>query len=410
MKILIISEPFPGLKNFFYGVTDQDAGQPAFYQVVRHLDKEGHEITIIVPTDYPHTRQFTIWKNVKVLAYRSILQGDRLKLRERIRLGGLTLKFLSQVFQSVYFGLKVSRNTSFDLVVGHWEFATLAAFIIGCVRKIPNVSRLYGSNLIPRTGGRLNLKNILLNLNRVIPFVTPAALYICTQDGTQADKVARRFKIPKEKFIHLLNGVERNDVQAFRTENDKINIIFIGHLQSWKNPMRLLELVPDIIQNHRNVYFHFVGDGYEEVAMRNFIAYHHLEDFVCVHGRLFQAKKNEILANADIYVSFYSYSNLCNTLLEALTYGKAILTINEGDTGLVLRDGENAILLPAWDRNLALNQLIFLIEHPEVRLKLGTNAQTWASKNLMSWEERAKIEISYYQSVSLGMLSIPLVD
>jgi glycosyltransferase involved in cell wall biosynthesis len=398
MKILILSEPFVGLKDFFYGLTDCDAGQPAFYQVIKQLDFEGHEIVIITPTDYPDTKQSYLWTKVSILAYKSVLK-DSLKLLERIRLGDLNLKFLLRVIQSVYFGLKVSRNTHFDLVIGHWEFATLAAFIVGQIRNIPNVSRLYGSNLIGRTGGNLNLKNILLNLNRVTPFITPASLYICTQDGTQADKAADYFNIPREKFLHVLNGVEREDTLQFKKASDTIDITFIGHLQSWKNPMRVLELVPEVTRQYCNVRFNFVGSGFEEANMRKYIEERHIESYVCLHGRLTQEEKNIILAKTDIYVSFYSYTNLCNTLLEALCYGKAVITLDEGDTSLVLKNDENAILLSCWDRDLALEKLLWLIDHPDKRVELGANALFWADKNLMSWEERAKVEIQYYQDV-----------
>jgi glycosyltransferase involved in cell wall biosynthesis len=56
-------------------------------------------------------------------------------------------------------------------------------------------------------------------------------------------------------------------------------------------------------------------------------------------------------------------------------------------------------VLPAWDQQNALEKLIWLINHPAERQALGKRAKEWSDKNLLTWEERANIEIQYYQSV-----------
>jgi len=400
MRILVLSEPFIGLKKFFYGLTDKDSGQPAFYRVIQELDKNGHQVFIIVPTYFKPSKYSILGNHIEIFAYHSPTGFWIWKLLDRIRLGSLKLRFIFHFVLSTYYGIKITKRRKFDTVIGHWEFATLSAFLVGKIRGIQNISRLYGSNIIGRTKGALLWRKLFFHLNRLVPFVAPANLYICTNDGTQSDKVARFFKIPRSKFIHILNGVDRENLVFQKTKKDnKIHITFIGHLSGWKNPMRLLELAPLVVAINKEVIFHFIGDGNQERLLRAYIKEKNLKDFVILHGRLTQEEKNRILSMTDIYVSFYSFSNLSNTTLEALSFGKAIITIDNGDTSLVLKNGENAVVLPRWNKELAKNELLQMINNPQERKKLAKKAKVWADENLISWEERAALEINYYKKL-----------
>jgi glycosyltransferase involved in cell wall biosynthesis len=400
MRVLVFAEPFTGLLDFFAGRSEEDAGQPAFYQVVRELDRQGHRVVIIVPGDAAVPKRTKHWTKTEVQTYRRIPRRGGLAMAERLRIGSLTLRFLLDVLQSSWYGLKETRKAAFDLAVGHWESATLAAHFVARIRKMPNISRLYGSNLYGRTGGRLTFFNLLRNLNRVVPFLTPADLYICTQDGTRSDRAAAFFRIPAERFVNVLNGVRKAATPPNATANVRIEVTFIGHLQSWKHPMRVLGLVPEIAARHPTAHFNFVGNGSEEPQLRRFISIRGLEGNVTLHGRLTQREKDRVLFDTDIYVSFYSYSNLSNTLLEAMNAGKAIVTVDEGDTSLVIRDGLNGVVLPRWDKTAAIQRIEWLIEHPEERRRLGACAKEWADNNLLSWQERARLEVSYYERVA----------
>jgi L-malate glycosyltransferase len=398
VNVLVLSDPFPGLKDFFLGRSDSDSGQPAFHQVVRELDRQGHKVLIIVPSDEDETEATTVWTGTQVLAYRRVLRRGRLP--ERIRWNDLSLRFLLDIVQSTWLGHRWTSQHAPDLIVGHAEFSIVAAYLIGKLRHVPIVSRIYGNTLLARAGRKLTPWQLAWNLKRIVPFIVPADLYICTQDGSRCDLLARLFGVPHSKFLHVMNGTDRPRVPPPSPLGDRTEITFVGHLQGWKKPMRLLSLVPRVTASKLLVHFNFVGSGADEGQLRRFVDRTSIASFVTFHGRLPQREKDEILRGSDIFVSFASCSNLNNTVLEAMTQGKAILALKEGLSG-VIRDGENGLLLQNWDEELALQKLNWLIEHPEERRRLGACARQWADRNLMSWRERASLEVSYYERVAL---------
>ncbi len=395
-KILIISDPFPGLVNFFNGISVEDYGQPGFYQVIKKIDENNHIVHIIVPNSINITKISHVWKNTNIFAYKQLFKNDPLKIVERVRLGGLTLNFLLNVLVSVFYSIKLNQNNNFDLVVGHSEHGALAAYFVSKILHIPNITRIYGSTLLSRVKNKLVWYKLVFQLNRIIPFITPAYLYICTQDGQRSDIIAKYFKIPNNKFKHIMNGVDKPQEDNVKKHHNKIEITFIGHLQGWKQPMKVAELIPAILEKRKDVIFNFVGSGSDELLLRKFVVENQLEDFVKIHGRLSQFHKNQVLLRTDIYVSFYLNSNLSNTMLEAFAYGKAILTSNSGQMDLIIKNNENAILLPYWDFDLALEKLIWLIENAEERFRISIKAKKWAEENLLSWDQRSILEINYY--------------
>ena len=72
---------------------------------------------------------------------------------------------------------------------------------ISILYKVPNIVRLYGSNLYGRTNGNLSLKNKILHFNRLLPYIVKKELLIITEDGTQATKILKQLKINEKSFF-----------------------------------------------------------------------------------------------------------------------------------------------------------------------------------------------------------------
>ena len=72
-------------------------------------------------------------------------------------------------------------------------------------------------------------------------------------------------------------------------------------------------------------------------------------DAVRFEGAVPQADVLRYLWAADAFLSSNDLSNVGNPLLEAMACGKPIVTIDNGATGDLIRDGETGILLPSGE-------------------------------------------------------------
>jgi glycosyltransferase involved in cell wall biosynthesis len=61
-------------------------------------------------------------------------------------------------------------------------------------------------------------------------------------------------------------------------------------------------------------------------------------------------------------------------LLEAMQHKLAIVATNEGGISSIIDDGETGFLVAQKNIQMLANKLQLLIEQPEIRLKMGENA------------------------------------
>ena len=91
---------------------------------------------------------------------------------------------------------------------------------------------------------------------------------------------------------------------------------------------------------------------------------------------------------ADIFISLYDYSNVGNPLLEAMTLGRCIVTLDVGDTRSLIHDRENGILLTMETLPTLGAVLRELSGDSALRQRLGSAAAKYAQENFCTWAQR----------------------
>lgn len=276
--------------------------------------------------------------------------------------------------------------------------ATVAGKFLSVYYNVPYIQRLYGTFLYKKLGNRFEM---LKSYQEVLAFWFEASKYIITDDGTYGDKVAKYFNIPQEKILFLVNGVDkvenidRNGCRAdlcstYGISKDSFLIISVSRLVSWKRVDRIIKAM-NILLQHKDIYYLLIGEGIEKEYYKRIS----LNDNVIFVGSKTNEELKRYYLAADVFVSMYDLSNLGNPLLEAMSAGIPIITLNNGDTKKVY-DGENMILLKVKsdeeiERDLA-HEICMLKENATMRKKLQNAAKRYANENLLSWEERIDIE------------------
>jgi glycosyltransferase involved in cell wall biosynthesis len=100
-----------------------------------------------------------------------------------------------------------------------------------------------------------------------------------------------------------------------------------------------------------------------------------------------------------VFLSLNELSNVGNPLLEAMLAGRCILTLDEGDTRDLIRDGETGVLLPAGEPGAIASALAGLASDPERRRRLAAGALSFAEANFWSWEQRLDAEVDAVEAL-----------
>jgi len=237
----------------------------------------------------------------------------------------------------------------------------------------------------------------------------PASMTIITNDGTCGDKVADFLGLKKECYRFWLNGIDKTwpfVPEAFGTLRKEIGLraehfvlLCLSRLDSWKRQDRVIRALRVIIDELPHARLVLAGDGPSRDSLVALAEDLGLAPFVKFLGMVSHDKVKNIMAMADVFLQTNDYSNLGNTLLEAMVCGCSIVTWDVGGTGQVIVDNETGRLLPDPDPSTIARAVVDLAKRPEEARRLGGNARSFAEKNLQTWDERLNMEIDLVEGL-----------
>nr|WP_264358323.1 glycosyltransferase [Melioribacter roseus] len=141
-----------------------------------------------------------------------------------------------------------------------------------------------------------------------------------------------------------------------------------------------------------------VGEGEEKNNLMKKVNKLNLTNNVLFVGNI----DHEYIANyynlADIFLSFYDYSNAGNPLFEAMLFSKCIVTLNNGDTSKFI-DNNSGVLFNEYNEINISNKIIELLNDDNKRKTLGKNARNRIITEFYDWNERIKIEIDAIKGI-----------
>lgn len=304
--------------------------------------------------------------------------------------------------QFLYAGLKCCKNNRPDVVYAHSTDTALPAFIIAKICKAKYVLRLYGVSYVKSV--RFKVSYLFLYM----AFALKSDMYILTNDGTAADKVALTFGVPKEKIYFLKNGINKewstysaNTTlkKQFAPNGERI-LLSVSRLANWKQVDWIIKIFAEILRINTNVRLVIVGDGPEKDYLKQLTIVLKIDDHVLFVDSQQQANVFNYMNIADVFISMNALSSLSNPVFEAMVCGLPVIALNRGTTSELIKNGENGILVE--DSQLAeLPQIINnLLNNNEKRVRIAKNGQKTILEQWPSWEERVKYEVDLIERLA----------
>lgn len=299
----------------------------------------------------------------------------------------------------------LARKHKFDIVYVYEVFGIPVAKVLSKLWHIPIVSRFQGTILAQAM--KMPFWKIRA-WEHVVGLRMPVDQVIMTNDGTQGDRILRKLGVNMDKVKFWMNGIdltafakipEKQEAKKILNVNNKNVLLTVSRLVSWKRVERSISALSDIIKDFPDTVLIVIGDGPKNDELRQLVYALKVERHVRFIGAVPHEEISKYFAAADIFLSFYDLSNVGNPLLEAMISGKCIVTLNNGDTGRIINNGHNGMLLEYEDLPRISQVIKHLLADEAHRKRLGANASTFAEEHFWTWEERMDAEIQAVENL-----------
>jgi L-malate glycosyltransferase len=262
------------------------------------------------------------------------------------------------------------RREPADIVQSSHFYTNIYAGITGKFLKIPGIGAIR-SDLIYELKSHRFTGNWQISLPQ----------FLIANSALARARTIERGVLP-EKIECVRNVVETEQKSEFvETENQPLNILFVGRLDRNKRPERFVKLASVLTKRLPNlpIQFQIAGDGELRSEVENLAVELNLSPaklkFLGVCHRM-----SEIYRKADVLISTSEREGSPNAVLEAMAYGLPVIASNVGGTSEIL-DEKSGILVAPNDENELVNAVTELISNKDLRQQLGFAGQKYVAQN-----------------------------
>ncbi len=394
LKVLVLSAEPP------YPPTHGGARLKLF-NVLKYLNAR-HELTLLTLLETPEERDYLpalreICGKVEVFDRKPLSASP--SLRERFQAPFYRMAYTDEMAAAIQREL---NGTDFDLV--HVDMAHMAVYT-PLMRQKRKLLAAHDSQTLSRES-RLCLAaswrqklRARWELNRVRAFeqqVYPEydeCVVVAEEDRTMLRRLC-----PSLRVEIVPNGIDLDFFRLTPRELEETNrLVFTGTMDFKPNEDAVKWFVKDILpmirRTHPDATFQIIGRNPTE-AVRELARF----DGVEVAG--FVADFRPLIARASVYVCPLRVgSGMKNKTLEAMAMGKAIVTTEEGVSGIGATVGVEYAL--AEDAESFATAVCDLMGNPPKRARFGTAGRMFAEANY-SWERTGELFASAYERIVGG--------
>ena len=368
-------------------------GAPSFYKTLELYNNKGCKV-------YFYTTERNC--DVHELKNVTVINVPRLRM---VNVGRLYVieRFLYYiinqfVFLTCFFG-NVKRHKDIDLFYAYELEFVPALRLVSFVLKKPFVSRFQGTILKPL------MKKALWRLRYFTHYLSikiKSDMTIMTDDGTQGDQVIKLLRGNDSDVLFVKNGVDFKAASGKDASggvakimesmtNYKYSFISVSRLEKWKRVDRSIDVFNAFNDEMGGGRYLIVGDGSQKKWLAEYAEEKGIHRHVVFVGGLSSNDVNTLLSASSIFLSHYELSNVGNPLWEAMRNNCLVVTLNNGDTGTIIKDGFNGIIS---DESRYLDNAAKLVSciRQNKQDDIIANATETLEHTVVSWSQRMNLE------------------
>jgi len=179
----------------------------------------------------------------------------------------------------------------------------------------------------------------------------------------------RNFKF---QAIELLpNIIDYPTILKKSSETGNITFLYLGLICEQKGIFDLLKVIVKNKEQYRGKIKLLIGGNGETHRLMDLIEKHKINDIVEFLGWITKEDKINALNMADVYILPSYNEGLPISILEAMSYGRAIISTNVGGIPEIVRNKENGLIIEPGNQEQLEQSLDYFLENPEDIKKYG---------------------------------------
>jgi glycosyltransferase involved in cell wall biosynthesis len=305
--------------------------------------------------------------------------------------------------------LSLARKIKPDFVLGHSHYSALPCLAVRTVLGIPAGVKLFGvMDLVHSEWPKW--KYYYKNIEQIAALKLPQDVWIILDDGTRGREAAMRHGVPEGRIRFLPNGInlewaarsyDRVATRAeFGIDDDSSAVLFLARLVASKRPEAFVEAARTVLdRTKRPVSFVVAGDGPSRESCETLARSLGLGESMRFAGPVEHAKVPALMSSCDVFVSTSRLTNVAIPTCEAMVCGLPVVGFDVGTTRGVIADGETGIVVRDGDTSALADAIVRLVEDEVLRRRMGDAARRRAKAIFTGWEARVGEEVSIIDSL-----------
>ncbi|MEO6859230.1 MAG: glycosyltransferase [Solirubrobacteraceae bacterium] len=278
--------------------------------------------------------------------------------------------------------------------------------IVSCMTSIRTITEVDSSSrLIGDIEERLSLERAALRRCRYLHGLTEAALA----------KTVNDYSLDPDLSAVIGRGVRdrRGDTRHEVARNGPLRILFVGRIEPRKGVGTLLAAARELIDQHRDVTFTLAGPnvdpGYHQSIADEASRHPRLHDAVRFAGEVSDSELARLYEDSDIVCVPSRYESHGIVLLEAMMFGKPIVTCDAGGIDEVVENAHDALLVPPDDPSALSDGLRRLVSDPGLRSRLGAAGRNAFERRFDAQEVARRMQsfVEEVRSLHSGLAPAP---
>ena len=156
-------------------------------------------------------------------------------------------------------------------------------------------------------------------------------------------------------------------------QKDVRKVIAVGRLTAQKNFSSLIRAFRMVVDLHPDWILEIYGNGQELTMLQSLIKKLHLKKYINLYGNTLNVQNK--MCNSSIFVLSSIFEGFGLVITEAMSCGLPVVsyTCPCGPKDIIT-DGVDGFLVSTGDEQMLADKICYLIENPDIRMKMGTAA------------------------------------
>lgn len=303
------------------------------------------------------------------------------------------LNIYSKYYDEFHF-IPTNRSISNKSIKAMYFFAALLRFLVAMLSANFRIVHIHGSSHVS-----FKRKRIFIYLSRIFrkkiiyhchgsefkiffegssnPKAIASALLKCDRVIVLSQSWKDFFStiINADRISILNNIVEKPKIEKLSKADNVLRFVFLGIIGKRKGIFDLLDVLnenKDLFQRKLHL---FIGGNGEVEKLCNYLEEKSLQGLVSFLGWIDEQKKSNLLASADVYILPSYNEGLPVSILEAMSYGLAIISTATGGIPEVVENQKNGLILEPGNREQIKEAILYAVNSPERIAEFGKESQ-----------------------------------